>query len=578
MIMVTDTSGSMLAKDVRPDRLTAAREAARTLARQVPEDFRIGLIKFGSQAEQVVEPTTDRARLMLALRQLSVQGATAMGDGLKLGLEAAQTPIPDGLGGTRKLPTAIVLLSDGASTRGEDPIDIAQQAKKAKIRIYTVALGTPSGTLETTRPDGSTRTEKVPPDTLTLQDIARDTGGRYFNAPDADQLEAVYSGLATRFATRAREAGDDLGVRRRRARAAARRPGVLAAARGAAAVSPRLRLVPPPPDRSPERPGPGPRPAAGAALARPRGHAPRREPDPGRAPDAAGRRRHRPDDDPALPARRRRPPHRLERDRADARAARARARRRARADVLAAAGRVGLDDLRHRRPPQGRRRGGRRAGGRARRDAARQPARRARLRRAASRACSSRARAGSACWGCSASCGASPAATAPGGTSIGGAVTQAAALARNRGLVVVVSDFRGAADWEGPLRSLRGRHGVMAVEIRDPREQELTPMGDVWVMDPETGRQVAVNTSRRKVRERFAAAAAAEREQVAARAARAPGPTTSCSPPRATGCASSPTTCAAARRRCAPARRRAPPSSRAAERGAAAAGDPEPAA
>ena len=152
VIMVTDTSGSMLAKDVRPDRLTAAREAARTLARQVPEDFRIGLIKFGSQAEQVVDPTTDRARLMLALRQLSVQGATAMGDGLKLGLEAALTPVPDGLGGTRKLPTAIVLLSDGASTRGEDPIDIAQQAKKAKIRIYTVALGTPNGTLETTQP------------------------------------------------------------------------------------------------------------------------------------------------------------------------------------------------------------------------------------------------------------------------------------------------------------------------------------------------------------------------------------------------------------------------------------------
>jgi len=201
VIMVTDTSGSMLAKDVRPDRLTAAREAALTLTKQVPEDFRLGLIKFGSQAEQVVEPTTDRGRMELALRQLDVAGGTAMGDGLKLGLEAAETPIPDGLGGTRKLPTAIVLLSDGANTRGEDPIDIAQQAKKAKIRIYTVALGTPNGTLETTKPDGSTRSQKVPPDTLTLREIARDTGGRYFSAPDADQLEAVYSGLATRFAT-----------------------------------------------------------------------------------------------------------------------------------------------------------------------------------------------------------------------------------------------------------------------------------------------------------------------------------------------------------------------------------------
>jgi uncharacterized protein (DUF58 family) len=114
-----------------------------------------------------------------------------------------------------------------------------------------------------------------------------------------------------------------------------------------------------------------------------------------------------------------------------------------------------------------------------------------------------------------------PAADGAGGTSIGAAVARAAAMARARGLVVVVSDFRGAADWEGPLRSLRGRHGVMAVEIRDPREQELTPMGDIWVMDPETGRQVQVNTSRRKVRERFAAAAAAEREQVAATLRRA---------------------------------------------------------
>ena len=202
VVLVTDTSGSMLAADVRPDRLTAAREAARSLTRQVPEDFRLGLVKFGSIAEQVVEPTTDRAPMELALRALSVRGGTAMGEGLQLGLEAARTPIPDGLGGTRRLPTSIVLLSDGANTRGDDPIDVAQEAKRAKVPIFAVALGTPGGTLETQRPDGTVRSENVPPDTLTLQEIARETGGRYFNAPDADQLEAVYAGLATRFATR----------------------------------------------------------------------------------------------------------------------------------------------------------------------------------------------------------------------------------------------------------------------------------------------------------------------------------------------------------------------------------------
>jgi uncharacterized protein (DUF58 family) len=114
-----------------------------------------------------------------------------------------------------------------------------------------------------------------------------------------------------------------------------------------------------------------------------------------------------------------------------------------------------------------------------------------------------------------------PAADGAGSTSIGDAAGRLSALTRARGMIVVVSDFRGPMDWEGPLRSLRGRHGVMAVEIRDPREMELTPMGDVWVVDPETGRQVAVNTSRKKVRRRFAEAAAAERAEVGAALRRA---------------------------------------------------------
>ena len=83
---------------------------------------------------------------------------------------------------------------------------------------------------------------------------------------------------------------------------------------------------------------------------------------------------------------------------------------------------------------------------------------------------------------------------------------------------MIVSDFRGERDWEAPLRALRARHGVMAVEIVDPREQQLVSAGDLWLVDPETGRQVHVDTRRRKIRERFAAAAAAERAEVRARA------------------------------------------------------------
>ncbi len=109
-----------------------------------------------------------------------------------------------------------------------------------------------------------------------------------------------------------------------------------------------------------------------------------------------------------------------------------------------------------------------------------------------------------------------PEADGSGATSLGAAIGAVAAVARARGLIVVVSDFRGERDWESGLRALRARHGVLAVEIRDPREQELTPMGDLWLVDPETGRQLQVNTSRRSVRKRFAEAAAAEREEVAA--------------------------------------------------------------
>jgi uncharacterized protein (DUF58 family) len=98
-----------------------------------------------------------------------------------------------------------------------------------------------------------------------------------------------------------------------------------------------------------------------------------------------------------------------------------------------------------------------------------------------------------------------------GATSLGAAVTRAAALARQRSLVVVVSDFRGPLDWRRPLLQLADRHAVLAVEIRDPREQELPNAGELWLVDPETGRQLRVDTRNAKLRSRFAHAAAEER-------------------------------------------------------------------
>jgi uncharacterized protein (DUF58 family) len=103
-----------------------------------------------------------------------------------------------------------------------------------------------------------------------------------------------------------------------------------------------------------------------------------------------------------------------------------------------------------------------------------------------------------------------------GPTALAAAIRGTGAVARARGFVVVISDFRGPRDWQGPLRTLGARHGVLAVEVRDPRELELPPMGDLWLVDPETGRQAHVNTGSARVRRRFARAAAEERAEVAA--------------------------------------------------------------
>src|SRR5215218_3563215 len=154
VMLVHDTSGSMQATDVAPDRLSAARDAARTLVRSVPEEFRLGVISFNTRVEQVSEPTTDRGQVLRALDALKVQGGTAMGDGLRLGINAIRAPVVGADRKPRRLPGALVLLSDGASTKGEDPRHVAAVAKRLKIPIYTVALGTQNGRLKLR--DGST--------------------------------------------------------------------------------------------------------------------------------------------------------------------------------------------------------------------------------------------------------------------------------------------------------------------------------------------------------------------------------------------------------------------------------------
>jgi uncharacterized protein (DUF58 family) len=103
----------------------------------------------------------------------------------------------------------------------------------------------------------------------------------------------------------------------------------------------------------------------------------------------------------------------------------------------------------------------------------------------------------------------------PGNGTLAESLGRVAALARMAKVVIVVSDFRDPGSWQGRLAEIAHRHAVLAVEVRDPREMDLPNVGELWLVDPETGRQLRANTGSSKLRERFREAAAAERGQVA---------------------------------------------------------------
>jgi uncharacterized protein (DUF58 family) len=96
-----------------------------------------------------------------------------------------------------------------------------------------------------------------------------------------------------------------------------------------------------------------------------------------------------------------------------------------------------------------------------------------------------------------------------------GALRRVVRLARQPGLVLVISDFRDQRAWERPLGSLRIRHSVLAIEVLDPREAELPAVGYLALVDPETGARIEVDTSRKSLRRRFAELEMRRREEVA---------------------------------------------------------------
>jgi len=230
VILTMDVSGSMKATDVSPSRLDAARAAAQSFIDQLPPKVRVGIVAFATQPVTLVSPTTDRAQLKSALASLRTRDGTAMGDALNQVLDIAQTiqasdpnapdasatpaapspaaPAKPGASGKAVGPldkpsnqplVAAILLSDGANSVGEtEPLDAARRAATLGVPIYTIALGTPSGSIQVRDDNGQLVTIPVPPDTKTLKQIAETTGGTAFDAPTATDLASVYDNLESR--------------------------------------------------------------------------------------------------------------------------------------------------------------------------------------------------------------------------------------------------------------------------------------------------------------------------------------------------------------------------------------------
>ena len=200
VILAMDSSGSMTATDVQPDRMTAAREAASSFVDGLPNGFRVGVVSFSNEADVVVPPTADHDEALRGLSALRADNGTALGDAIARSVDLGVTSLDEQLAAAKdsETPVVVLLLSDGANTTGDyEPLEAAQKAVDAKVPVYTVALGTDEGTVQGPDGYGGMRTIRVPPDPETLGKVAEMTGGKFFDAADQDSLKSVYDEIGS---------------------------------------------------------------------------------------------------------------------------------------------------------------------------------------------------------------------------------------------------------------------------------------------------------------------------------------------------------------------------------------------
>ena len=225
IILAIDVSGSMRATDVLPDRITAAKEAAKSFVTELPRSVRIAVVQFAGTAAVVQAPTLSRDDVIAAIDRFQLQRGTATGSGIMLSLA---TIFPEAgidlsqITGQRNMPpgpndkpkpdftpvqpgsyssAAIIMLTDGQRTAGPDPMEAAKMAADRGVRVYTVGVGTKEG--ETIGFEGWSMRVRL--DEETLKSIATMTRAEYFYAGTATDLKKVYQALSTRLVVEKKE-------------------------------------------------------------------------------------------------------------------------------------------------------------------------------------------------------------------------------------------------------------------------------------------------------------------------------------------------------------------------------------
>ena len=220
VILSMDVSGSMRATDVKPSRMEAVKEAARIFIDNRPRNVRIGIVAFSGSAELIQPPVTDNDQLLAAVNRLQPDRYTAIGSGIQAALDAIfekasqtdtemaqpsaanplttppqdeqQEPPPIAPGSYKS--AAIILLTDGQSNQGPDPLDVADKAANLGVRVFTVGVGTKEGAII----GFEGFSFRVFLDEVTLKQVAAKTAASYFKASSEGDLLRIYKSLSTR--------------------------------------------------------------------------------------------------------------------------------------------------------------------------------------------------------------------------------------------------------------------------------------------------------------------------------------------------------------------------------------------